>query len=218
MLFWEALHDINGHHRPSTAGGPNAPVHVVRLPYDRRCAAITKAGTRCRGRIRKGSEFCFCHDPELTVERRRRMSEKGARQRRRLSHLPDGYLRKLKSRAAIGEAMDRLYRELRTGAVSVDMGTVMYGILSRLLDSDLIPAGQCPQRSRAAKIQPKLAELLTRNERAALKQAIAKESTASDDARSLPMRTAPFERATAQRRRERRSDARPAVRSLQAAS
>jgi hypothetical protein len=87
-------------------------------------------------------------------------------------HLPDGYLRKLSNAAAIGHAMDRLYREVRLGIITTEMGRVLFNILTRLMDSDLIKSGPCPQRTRAARIRPRLADLLTREERAAWRNAV----------------------------------------------
>ena len=64
---------------------------------------MTKSGRRCRGRIRKGSDFCPFHDPNVPEALRRQNAAKGGRSHHRLAHLPDGYLRKLTSRAAVGE-------------------------------------------------------------------------------------------------------------------
>ena len=135
MLFWEFLHNTNPPARfHKIPDGAPEPAVTQRLPYDTQCTATTKVGARCRGRIRQGRDFCPFHDPQLLADRRRRMSENGTKDRRlRLSHIHGGYLRKLKSRAAIGEAMDRLYREVRMGSVSLEMGTVLLGILTRLL-------------------------------------------------------------------------------------
>jgi hypothetical protein len=108
------------------------------------------------------------------------MAAKGAR-KRRLAHLPDGYLRKLSNRRAVAEAMDRLYREVRLGRVTLEMGEVLFRILTRLLDSGLVDVGLFPQRTKAGRIRPRLAELLTRDERSAWRKA-----TANADALALP--------------------------------
>lgn len=193
MLFWEFLHKTNTPTRlEKIPDGSPAPAVTQRLPYDTQCSATTKVGARCRGRIRQGRDFCPFHDPELLAKRHHRMSETGAKHRRaRLSHIHDGYLRKLKSRAAIGEAMDRLYREVRMGAVSLEMGTVLLGILSRLLQSDLIKSGPCPERSKAARIMPKLTELLTRGERKALRTAMEHDQDRIDGPRPTRKRARP---------------------------
>jgi hypothetical protein len=106
-----------------------------------------------------------------------RPASKGIRVHRRLSHLPDGYLRKLTNRAAVGNAMDRLYRELRLGIVTNEMGSVLFGILTRLLDSGLVDSGKLTaaagNRSKANRLRPKLNEWLTRPERAAWQRAVA---------------------------------------------
>ena len=180
MLLWEHL---SAFLRPAEAESADANavcLRSVRLPYDKRCSAITKAGTRCHGRIKPGSEFCFFHDPALTRERRRLMAAKGTR-KRRLAHLPDGYLRKLSNRAAVATAMDRLYREIRLGRVTLEMGEVLFKILTRLLDSGLVDAGLFPQRTKAGRIRPKLMELLTSEERSAWRRA-----TANAEALPLP--------------------------------
>ena len=50
MLFWEALNALR---RKESNGSLNAPQALPsrRLPFDKRCAAITKTGKRCRGQI-----------------------------------------------------------------------------------------------------------------------------------------------------------------------
>lgn len=197
MLFWEAL-QVSGDGRASRREMPTVNIHCRRLPYDRRCSALTRSGVRCRGRIREGREFCPFHDPEVLAEARRRRAHQPPPNRRRLSHLPDGYLRKLKSRRAVGEAMDRLYRELRLEIISPEMGRVLFGILTRLLDSQLVESGPCPERSKAARLSPKLSELLTRSELAAWRRAV--ENATSPSQKVVPRHpAAPFERAMAQR-------------------
>ena len=176
MLFWEALtlpRERNG--GPATAQ-PDV-LCPQRLPFDKRCAVVTKSGKRCKGRIRPRTNHCQLHDPALAAQRRLRPAPKGVRAHRRLSHLPDGYLRKLTNRASVGNAMDRLYRELRLGIVTDEMGSVLFGILTRLLDSGLVDSGKliatAGDRSKASRLRPKLRELLTRSERAAWQRAVA---------------------------------------------
>lgn len=171
MLLWEVLSVPTDQPPTPPTNGHAPPPHTMRLPYDKRCAAITKGGTRCRGKIRSGGDFCIFHDPELAAKRRRRPTP-ADQKRRRLMHLPDGYLRKLTSIRTVGEAMDRLYREVRLGIVTVEMGEVLLSILTRMVDSALVTTGPCPERTRAAKIRPKVSELLTRGERAAWRRAV----------------------------------------------
>jgi len=199
MLFWESLSERTP--RRSSNGSPakTLTIRTRRLPYDRRCIALTKAGTRCRGRIRPGSDFCLFHDPSLAAERRKRLAARGGQKHRRFSHLPDGYLRKLSTRTAIGEAMDRLYREIRLGTVSIEMGQVLFKILTRLLDSELVKSGPCPDRSKAARIRPKLSELLTREERTAWKKAVEESADARPGEKRYEPRP-PFERELDRRR------------------
>jgi len=218
MLFWEALSVSAEHQRINPANGNSLTVRTRRLPYDKRCIALTKSGTRCRGRIRQGTDFCPFHDPELTAKRRRSLAAKGGRNRRRLSHLLDGYLRKLTSQAAIGQAMDRLYREVRLGTVSLEMGAILFRILGRLLDSDLIDNGRCPKRSKASRIRPKLQELLTPDERAAWRKATRNAERSSPDTKPEAGPTTAFERAVAQRRDSQPAVTAPVTRTLQAAS
>ena len=218
MLLWESLSVPT---EPASIGkinGSTPTVRTLRLPYDKRCTALTKSGTRCRGRIRPGREFCLFHDPEMTAERRRRMAAKAAQSRRRLTHLPDGYLRKLTSVAAVGQAMDRLYREVRLGVITPEMGKVLFGILTRLLDNGLVATGPCPERSRAARIRPKLRDLLTRAERVEWAQAVANASTLSADVKPKQQLTRPFERAVANRKKPHQGVAAPAALTFQAAS
>ena len=133
---------------------------------------MTKSNSRCRGKIRDGGEFCVFHDPAVAAQRKQKLVTARDRQRRRLSHLPDGYLRKLNNIAAIGAAMDRLYREVRHGVITVEMGQVMFGILTRLVDNGLVATGPRPDRTKAARMRPKLADLLTRQEKKAWQTAV----------------------------------------------
>jgi hypothetical protein len=218
MLLWEVLRlPINGQNRPN-ANGKCITLQSQRLPYDKRCVAITKAGTRCRGRIQPGKDCCFFHDPEMTAEFRRRMAAKAAQSRRRLSHLPDGYLRKLSSIAAVGQAMDRLYREVRLGIITPEMGNVLFKVLTRLLDSGLVSTGPHPERSKATRVRPKLRDLLTRTERTAWQKAIENVPATTTDAKQpKPAKTA-FERAVLKRRAPEPTAPGPAKLTLQAAS
>jgi hypothetical protein len=177
MLLWEMLtrpvvREANG----GGAIGQTVPV-MMRLPYDTRCCVITKSGKRCRGRICKGSDYCPLHDPAVVERREQGSAVARAKRRNRLVYLPDGYLRKLTKRAAVGNAMDRLYREIRLGIITPEMGGVLFGILTRLMDSGLLDGGRvvnpANSRSRADRLRPKMKELLTRAERAAWQKAIA---------------------------------------------
>lgn len=177
-LLWETLSVAPSEATASTAACEHMPRRSQRLPFETRCAAITKSGRRCRGKIRSGTEFCVFHDPALTEERRRRNAARGGRRTRRLSNLPDGYLRKLTSRQAVGHAMDRLYREIRLGYLTPEMGRVLFDILTRLLDSGLCDRADAPRRvtgrARADRLRPKVDELLTYSERRAWKKAVAR--------------------------------------------
>jgi len=173
MLLWESLSlDENGCAGRVSAG---SALRTRRLPYDRQCAARTKAGPRCRGRIREGSDFCLFHDPALSEERKRLSAARGGRSRRRLTQIPDGYLRKLSTRRSIGDAMDRLYREIRLGVVTPEMGRVLFDVLTRLLDSGLLdqsrPEGHSG-RARADRLRPKFKDVLTEAERRAWRKAV----------------------------------------------
>lgn len=172
MLLWEALANLNQPSGTDPVDNSSTPVRVQRLPFDKRCSALTKAGVRCRGQIRGGGEFCMIHDPAIAAKRRAAQSDSRRKKHRRLSRLPDGYLRKLTNTAAVGQAMDRLYREVRLGIITTEMGTVMFNILTRLMDAELIPLGVRPDRTRAARIRPRLSEMLTRGERKTWKKAV----------------------------------------------
>jgi len=175
MLLWEHLGVRIGE------GAEHAPpvgaivMQTRRLPYDTRCAAVTKNGKRCRGRVLPAGEWCVCHDPHAAARRHERAASVAVRRHRRLSHLPDGYLRKLSDRRSVGVAMDRLYREVRLGVVTPEMGRVLFDVLTRLLDSGLADLGRpskAPARTKAERLRPKMAELLTRAERAAWRRAV----------------------------------------------
>lgn len=176
MLFWEAVSGRRRRHAENLYEH-TYPHAATRLPYDKRCAAKTKSGRRCRGRIREGTEFCAFHDPEVSPQQRRYNAKKGGRTRRRLSHIPDGYLRKLTDRASVGHAMDRLYREVRLGVVTPEMGRVLFDILCRLLDAMQGDGGLFGEKrtraGRADRIRPKLSEVLTEPEQQAWRQAVA---------------------------------------------
>lgn len=171
MLLWEVLSAVTDQLATQPTSGHAMPPRTVRLPYDKRCAAITRAGPRCRGKILDGGDFCIFHDPVLAAKRRCRPTANDQR-RRRLLHLPDGYLRKLTNIRGVGEAMDRLYREVRLGVVTVEMGEALFNILTRMVDSGLVATGPCPQRTKAAKLRPKMSELLTRGERIAWRRVV----------------------------------------------
>jgi len=214
MLFWETLNALRQRRSNGSLKTPSS-LQSRRLPFDKRCAAITKTGKRCRGWVREGSDYCFFHDPEISPQQRRHICSKGGRNRRRLSHLPDGYLRKLKDRASIGEAMDRLYREVRLGIVTPEMGTVLFNILTHMLDSglsDVTRSGKRPtRRARVDRIRPKLSELLTPSEYRAWRHATA-------NAPNSFFRMSEEQRAEAARRGESPLDEATGKRALPAAS
>jgi hypothetical protein len=177
MLFWEALQKQMEKGLRELSEHDDNNGHVQRLPFDTRCVARTKSGHRCRGRVRKGSDFCPFHDPAISAEQRRANAAKAARSRKRLSQFPDGYLRKLNSPASVAEAMDRLYREVRLGFITPQMGRVLLDILNRLAHAHGANGNgkgkRTPSRKKIAHIQPRLTDLLTRRERAAWREAAA---------------------------------------------
>jgi hypothetical protein len=174
MLLWEHLGAMARQKSEIKPTSASAARQTVRLPFDTRCAALTKSGKRCRGRVLPDKEHCVFHDPETAAKRESARLKKSSR-RNKLARLPDGYLRKLTSRRTLGEAMDRLYREVRLGIITPDMGRVLFDVLTRLLDSGLVDGGvapRAPQRSRAERLRPKMSELLTRAERRAWMKAV----------------------------------------------
>lgn len=177
MLLWETLTKGKEAEAASQSNGIKRATRSPRLPYDKQCAALTRSGKRCRCRIRKGSDFCQFHDPAVSAERRRINAAKGGRNSRKLSRIPGGYLRKLTDPTAVGQAMDRLYREVRLGVVTPEMGKVLFGILTRIMDSGLCDkSGQgkpLSTRTKAHRLRPKVSELLTRTEKAAWQKALA---------------------------------------------
>ena len=190
MLLWEHLSRILpiGAKKNDLADAPLP--RSTRLPFDTRCAVITKSGRRCKGRIHKGGEFCALHDPQVAAKRR--LAGNNARRENPLSKLPDGYLRRLSTRSSVGVAMDRLYREVRLGLVTPEMGGVLFGILTRLMDSGLLDKGRPPKssnRSRADRMRPKLAELITRAERAAWERAVSRAPLAMSHSGPAPAAT-----------------------------
>jgi hypothetical protein len=193
-LLWETLSGrSSSEKRPKERSGGDAN-RPPRLPFDKRCAGLTRAGKRCKGRIKGQSEFCSFHDPAMTADRRKRNAAMGGRSRTNLAHVPGGYLRKLNSLRAVGDAMDRLYREVRLGLVTPEMGSVLFRILTRVLDAGLYEKKTNSAPSRRAKVvrlRPKLAELLTLEERRAWRKAVA--NAPSDflrrTAQSRPQRT-----------------------------
>lgn len=174
MLLWESLNAGLDDKLPANQEKTAVACGTVRLPYDTRCAALTKSGRRCRGKIRAGKDVCIFHDPEVAAKR---VAAARKHRHRRLSHLPDGYLRKLSTRAAVGTAMDRLYREVRLQIITPEMGRVLMGILTRLLDSGVVDKGKTSHRpngrSRADRMRPRLERLLTSAEHTAWQKAVA---------------------------------------------
>lgn len=113
----------------------------------------------------------------MIQKRKTALESKPRRLRRKLSMLPDGYLRKLTNRRAVGNAMDRLYRELRLGLVTPAMADVLFNVLCRMLDSGLCDKDgvqtKLTGRTRSERVRPKLRDLLTRSEKSAWKKAVA---------------------------------------------
>lgn len=175
-LLWEALRFRTQKQEAGAVRIDPAQIYA-REPRQKQCAATTRSGKRCKGRARPGQDFCPFHDPNLTAEQRREIASRGGRSHRRLSHLPDGYLRKLTTPAAVGEAMDRLYREVRLGIVDPTMGRTLMDILTRLHDrlcrqqaSGPQVARKAPavvQPTRAERVRPKLDQALSQAEMAA---------------------------------------------------
>ena len=195
MLFWEALRKPIKNRTNGSNGNNAVKLHVPRLPFDTRCPALTKSGRRCRGKIHQGREWCIFHDPELAAKRQRALAEaRKPERRRRLSHLPDGYLRKITDRRSVGQAMDRLYREIRLEIITPEMGSVLFGVLTRTLDSglaDLNGAPRAPHRTKAQRIRPKVRELLTQRERTAWRGAVANAPDAIVDNDPKPQQAEP---------------------------
>lgn len=172
MLLWETLNarpafEETGGTTPSNLAGGNR-----RLPFETRCVAATKSGRRCKGRSHQGADYCVFHDPSLADQRRQRLAAaRAARRRKRLTHLPDGYLGQLTNRRAVGQAMDRLYREIRLEKMTVEMGKVLFSVLARLMDSGVCNEGRdgadAWRYTKAKRIRPKLSDLLTRAEQQA---------------------------------------------------
>ena len=204
MLLWEVLAAKRQAKIKAEPVSAEPERHSQRLPFDTRCSAMTKSGKRCQGRILKGREFCFCHDPECVAKRQARRMSEAELKRRRLMHLPGGYLRKLSNRRTIGNAMDRIYREVRLGEITPEMGRVLFLILTRILDSGLADGASPPRlpgRTRAERLRPRLDELLTRAERSAWRKAVAGAPELFADSRpALPIIDAVVEESASPRR------------------
>jgi hypothetical protein len=184
MLLWEQMRELKriAQQHPEAKFDDATQVPVLapkprRSQFDKRCAAKTKYGRQCRARIVEGSDYCSFHDPNMTKDQRRRNAAKGGRSNRNLSHIVDGYLRPLNDEEAVGQAMDRLYREVRLGKVTPDMGRVLLVILVRLLREGLAKPTN-PQRdfkkTKAYKFGHKLDALLTEKEKKAWQRAVNK--------------------------------------------
>jgi len=176
MLFWEKLNAIPTIQSPSGVEPGNLAGGNQRLPFDQRCAARTKDGGRCHGKVRANCDYCVFHDPAVIAKRKQSLKDPEKRRRRSLARMPDGYLRKLTSRHAVGQAMDRLYREIRLELITPEMGYVMFRILTRLMDDGLCHDDTGLQnawnRTKAARMRPKLSDLMTRAERRAWRKAV----------------------------------------------
>ena len=184
MLLWEQMRELKraAKQQPEERFDDATKVPVLapkprRSQFDKRCSAKTKYGRQCRARIVEGSDFCSFHDPNMTTELRRRNAAKGGRSNRNLSHILDGYLRPLYNEEAVGQAMDRLYREVRLGKVTPDMGRVLLVILVRLLREGFAKPKD-PKRdfkkTKAYRFGHKLDALLTEKEKTAWQRAVKK--------------------------------------------
>ena len=198
MLFWEVVASPRTKIKISTKRESTVALRPKRLPFDTRCTAITKSGRRCRGRIYGEGMLCIFHDPAFVAKRRQRLAS-GGRRRRRLAHLPDGYLRKLTNRRTVGQAMDRLYREVRLGIITPEMGRVLFNVLNRMLDSGLADDGKIPRhvhRTKAWRTRPKLIHLLTRAERAEWRNAVDNATATKQEGRPATAAPEPVEPTT----------------------
>jgi len=150
MLLWETI--LSTRHTGK----------AVRLPGDKRCAGITKAGTRCKGRSRNGSQYCIFHDPSIDLAARRRAAGNKPKAKRRTQYHLDGVASRLTTRQGITAALDRLYNDTRAGLVAPETGQVLFNALERLLEAynktraAKTSSGQ--DRSRAARLCRKLAK------------------------------------------------------------
>ncbi len=176
MLFWEKLNAMPSIQSPTGPEPSNLAGGNQRLPFDRHCAARKKNGERCGCTARRDSDYCVFHDPTIIAKRKLKQQDPNRRRRRSLARMPDGYLRKLTSRHAVGQAMDRLYREVRLELITPEMGYVLFRILTRLMDDGLCHDDTGLQnawnRTKAARLRPKLSDLMTRAERRAWRKAI----------------------------------------------
>ena len=134
----------------------------VRLPADTRCAAVTKKGTRCKGRIHTGGEYCYFHDPDVERPARRGGS------RRRAYHV-DGVSSRLTTRRGITQALERLYHDTQMGIVPPDVGRALFEMLERMLHlyHETRPRRnpQRTDRSQAARLLRRLARTYVQAER-----------------------------------------------------
>jgi hypothetical protein len=94
-----------------------------------KCAAVTRAGTACKGTPIDGSQWCYAHNPASADERRRhgkRGGKRGGRGRplaeladlkRRLSNLADSVLSGGANRAdaaVVGQLLNTIIRAIAT--------------------------------------------------------------------------------------------------------
>jgi len=173
MLFWESLNPRRRAVPQPVVPRPATVLRSARLPFDKRCGAITKHGKRCRGKIRPGTDFCPFHNPDMSDDQRRQNAAKGGRSKRRLAHIPGGYLARLTDRRSVGHAMDRLYREIRVGLLTPEMGKVLFDVLCRLLEESEANGLGISRRTKARRMRPKISELLTQSELFAWRTAVA---------------------------------------------
>ena len=88
------------------------------------CAAITRAGTACKGKPIDGSEWCYYHHPDRVEERRRHGSKGGRR---------GGRGRPKADVAAIKQQLQGLADDVLNGAVARADAAVASQILNVLL-------------------------------------------------------------------------------------
>jgi hypothetical protein len=89
-----------------------------------RCSGSKPDGSPCQRIVGASDEYCFAHDPERAAERRRNAAKAGRSR-------PNRELQSLKEQA------NRLYGEVRSGAVAARTGAVLVqltNVQARLLE------------------------------------------------------------------------------------
>lgn len=128
------------------------------MAESRRCSAITRAGTRCKGAALDSSEYCYAHSKDRAEERKRNAAA-GGRARRRS---PDEIEEIKRQVEAISSALLRGGMGGTKGKPTVEKGTA--AVLGQLFNTRLRAIELQRKLDRQAALEEQVVELRGRLE------------------------------------------------------